>query len=247
MPGMPVAIQGVVRKLRGVVNTNPPAPDLRISPYGDQYVMPVLAPLQASALERSYYVGQQIGTRNTGITLTVATGVTYLSTQALVLVFNGNPVGGPDVILDFVQIKQDAVSTASTFWHIYHALDDGNRYSSGGAEMQMMDADWVKAPGVVAYSGVVVTSAVTGSVRDVGYNLIQNGVGVAQSIYTVRFGRQEGAPAGTFTTPTTGVAQSTFDAPPIVIPPQKSYVMNEFQTARTAAATGEIIMGLHVR
>ena len=113
-------------------------------------------------------------------------------------------LNAPDVILDYLQVKIDAVITAGTFWHVYHALDFGNRYSSGGALMTTYNCDGGQAPGVLAYSGVVVATAATTQARDLGWNIIANGVGVAFAQYTIKFGRLENPPQGTFTTLSTG-------------------------------------------
>lgn len=201
-----------------------------------------LSPDQAAAVEDSYFTWVNAGTRNTGVTLTVATGVTYAATQALCVVANNNPAGGPDVILRSLRIKIDAVITAGTFWYLYHAMDSGNRYSSGGTLMTGYNAAGGQPSGILAYTGVVTAAVATGSVRDIGENLILNGVGVAFAEIVIMFGGAERGLSGVFTTPTTAVAQSMVYAPPVVVHPGQSYVMNEFQTARTAAGSGEFFL-----
>lgn len=250
LPGLLTQAQGVVNRVVAAASslTENSGQVLRTDRRGELYGLPLLNGLQAAAQEGSYFAFTQEGVRNTGVNLTAGTGTTYLATQALLLVANTNQLGGPDIILDYLTIKIDAVITGGTAWHLYHAMDTGNRYSSGGALMTgyAVNGGGGNPSGVLAYTGVLTATAATGSVRDVGYNLLLNGVGVAQMILTLKFGAQDANP-GTFTTPTTGVAQTVIPAPPIVIQPGWSYVLNEFQTARSATGVGEFFMGAYVR
>lgn len=244
----PIASQGIVRQRvqnAPILPDNQPA-DVRLGARGDPFLLSPLNGLQAAGAERSYYTFTQEGTRGTGVNLTVATGTSYANTQALMVVYNNNPVGGPDIILDYLTIKIDTVITGGTAWHLYHAMDQVNRYASGPALMTGYNCDGSQPPGVFAYTGVV-TAAAPVNAHDVGWNIIANGVLVANAFVTVKFGRLENPPAGTFTIPTTAVAQSTFDAPPVVIPPGWSYVLNEFQAGRSGTGVGEFFLGAIVR
>lgn len=245
-----VTVQGVVQ--RDIRRTGPLAEQQpgtpRLNHLGEQYAVTPFTGLQAAGVEGSYTSWAQTGTRGTGVNLSNGTGTTYSALQAALIVANTNPDGGPDVVLDYFKILIDAVITAGTFWHVYHAMDFGNRYSSGGALMPALAINGKSGgpPGILAYSGVVVATAATNNVRDVGHNLLLNGVGVANMELVIKFGSLDPGQA-TFTTPTTGVAQTVVYAPPIVIPPGWCYVMNEFQTARTATGVGEFFLGAIVR
>ena len=245
-----VSVNGVVeRDIRrtGVLAEQQPAAP-RLNHLGEQYAVTPFAGLQAAAAEGSYTSFVQTGTRGTGVNLTVATGTSYATTQAMLLVANTNPAGGPDVVLDYFKILIDTAITGGTFWHVYHAMDFGNRYASGGALMPALAINGASGgpPGVLAYSGVVTAAAATNQVRDVGHNIILNGIGVANMELVIKFGSLDPGQA-TFTTPTTAVAQTVLYAPPIVIPPGWCYVMNEFQTARSATGVGEFFLGAIVR
>lgn len=220
----------------------------RLAARGEQFVIPLLTPNQAAAAEDSYYTFAVTGTRGTGAAIGNATGVTYLATQALLIVANLNPAGGPDIILDELVIKVDSVGTAGTFWHIYHALDSGNRYSSAGTALAPINAAGNAPTGVTgAMGGSPVATSATAAARDLGHNLILNGVGVAFQQIRIKFGATENGNGGLFVVPGTNIANSTVYAPPVVIHPGFSYVMNEFQTARTAAVVGELFLGMIVR
>lgn len=221
---------------------------VRQSSRGEPYGIGLLTPNQASAVEDSYYTFAVTGTRGTGAAIGNTTGVTYLATQALLVIANTNPIGGPDIILDYLDINVDSVGTAGTFWHLYHALDIGNRYSSAGTALVPVNASGQPAVGVVgAMGGSPVASAATGAVRDIAHNLILNGVGVAFQNIRIKYGATESANGGLFVVPGTNVSNSTVYVPPVVIHPGHSYVCNEYQTARTAAVVGELFIGLIVR
>lgn len=251
--GLPAAAQGIVRRIPLVDRLINGAADVSLDPQGGIKALPVLGGTQGAAYERSYYTGVFDVTRNTGVTLTVATGTSYATTQALLVVANTAPAGSnaPDIIMDTLAIKQTAVNTGGTFWYVYHAIDRGNRGPAAGTGvatlLNMQNSEGYSPAGVQVYAGVVTTAAVTTDVRDLGFGVIQNGIGVANSLYIIKYGRLENPPSGTFTIPTTGVAISTYDAPAIVIPPGFSYVLNEFQTSRSGAATGEIAVSLICR
>ncbi len=251
--GLPAAAQGIVRRIPLIDRLVNGAADISLDPQGGMKNLPVLAGSQAAAYERSFYTGVFDVTRNTGVNLTVATGTTYATTQALLIVANTAPAGSnaPDVIMDSLVIKQTAVNTGGTFWYWYHAIDRGNRGPAAGTGvatlLNMQNSEGYSPPGVQVYAGVVTAAAVTSDVRDVGFNVVQNGVGVANAMFILKYGRLENPVSGTFTIPTTGVAITTYDAPPIVIPPGSSYILNEFQTARSATATGEVAVSIIVR
>ena len=250
MPDLFVVNQGIVQR-RAV--TPPQGVDgafgsPRLTGQLDLKTQNLLTPLQSLAVEDSYYTYASQGTRDTGLAIGATAGATYSTTNAALVIVNTNPAGGMDVILDYIRIKCDTIAGGTpTFWQIYHAIDAGNRYSSGTGRITGFNAAGSDAPGVALYSGTIVTTAVTDRVRDVGQNLLNNGASVAQAQWLIKFGHP-GPQASTFTTPTTAVAQSVYDAPPIVIHPGFSYVMNEYWTGRTTTALiAETLVGLSVR
>lgn len=254
MPAIPAAAQGIVRSklLPGVPSFTDNTPqDERLGSHGERYGLSLFNGLQAAAVERSYYTATfqpSDSTRASGVAITPVTGTSYAATQALLIVENTNPAGGPDVIMDTLTIKIDTVPGAGTFWYVYPAVDGIMRYSTGGLKMIPYNCDGNTAQGVLIYGGNPTALAAGGNCRDIGTGLITNGVSVANAALILKFGRLEGQGSGTFTTPTTGVAQSTFDFPPVVIPPGSSFVLNEFQTSRgTSATIGELFVGLIVR
>ena len=219
----------------------------RVNHRGDLSMVSMLTPDQAAAVEDSLYTFADQGTRDTGVALTSTTGNTYANTQALLLVVNTNPPGGPDVIMRRLHLKTDTVPGSQTYWQIYHNIDTGNRWSSAGNLLTGYNAAGAQPPGVLVYDRTVVCTAPGGNARDIGTNLLSNGVLVAQAQVQMLFGAQVGG-QGLFTTETTGSNQEIVNAPAVVIHPGFSYVMNEYATSRaTTAFTGELFVEMIVR
>ncbi len=253
--GLPTAIQGISRRVAlmdRLVSTSPA--DVTLSPQGDIKTLNVLGGLRAAAVERAYYIGTSIGTRNTGTTITSATGTAYSTTNALLVVANTNSgANAPDVFMDSLSVKVDTIAGGSpTFWYWYHAIDRGNRAPLAGTGLatliNMQNCDGAAPNGVQVYGGLITAAAVTSDVRDIGFNILNNGASIAGAIYILKYGRVEGPASTTYTIPTTAVAQSTFDAPTICIPPGYCYVMSESWVGRTTTGlVGEMAVGLIVR
>ncbi len=255
MPGLPTAIQGIARRVALMDRFGSTSPnDVTLSPQGDVKTLAPLGGLRAAAAERAYYTGTNIGVRNTGTTITSATGTAYSSTNALLVVANNNSgPNAPDVLMDSLSIKVNTIAGgAPTFWYFYHAIDRGNRAPLAGAGLataiNLQNCDGGAPNGVQVYGGLIAAQAATSDVRDIGFNIMNNGASIANAIYILKYGRTDGQISATYTIPTTAVAQSTFDAPTICIPPGYCYVMSESWVGRTTTGlVGEMAVGLIVR
>lgn len=218
--------------------------DMRLDRHGESIVQSVYNGMQQSATEGAYIGLAAAGTIDTGITMSVATGTSFSATQAIMVIFNDDPV--KELVLDYFKLYQITVDTTGVLQRIIHYLDRGNRYASGGTAMTLGNASGNgQNPAIFAYAGAVVATAATSAARLLGSNIIANGVGAKGIELTIRYAAQEVA-AG-FTIPATTVASYSCVAPPIVIPPGWSYVANEFKTGRGAAGTGEFYAGLIAR
>lgn len=218
-----------------------------VDPTGASKVSNIFNGLQAAAVEGSLYSWSQEGTRDTGVNFSIATGTTYAATQALLVVYNGN-TQGKNVILDSFTICYDAVNTAGVRWQWYFAIDNGNRYSSGGALMAGFNAYGESPAGVLAYTGAITATGALGNVRDLGKITAMNGIGAATPTIniTTKFGCQE-TPMGTQAIAATTAQNVVLYGPPVVIVPGNSFVINEFQTSRSASGTGEFFLTAIVR
>lgn len=244
-----VTIQGAIKRLAGNNISQGDVPNAlapRLNQLGELITTSPYNGMQQHALEGGLYYYVNEGTRfggTGGVTTSTTTLTAYDATKAIFYLANNNPVGGPDVIMDTLTVMVDAIAGgAPTFWHWYHTLDTvaANRYTSGqtvpnGTTNTCQNAYGQSPPAVFIASGVLVTAAAGGLAHDVGHTLMANGASVANSIYTIVYGGQERG-AGTFTTPTTAVGQSTQTLPAVVIPAGWCYVINEFWVGRTTTA-----------
>ena len=249
-------IQGVVRKLlSGAARQadgflDQPA---RQNQFGELVTNGILTPQQVAAIEGTYFTWSNIQnpvgtTRNTGAALSAAAQTSYSDTYGILVVANTNQVGGPDVILDEFEIAYDAVNTGGVGGFMWHDVDSGQRYASGGNLLTGFNADGAQPTGVLVAAGSLVVSALTNNQRTLGKTVYLNGVGAATPVLniTIKFGGQQTAPASVAIPATTAV-DATFFAPAVVIRPQNCYVMHEVQTSRSAAGTGEVFLRAIVR
>lgn len=218
----------------------------RLNALQEQVSSNVFNGTQQGGVEGSYYTFANEGTRNTGVTLTAATGASYSATQAILVIYNSNPAGGPCFILDFFQIAYDAVNTAGVGGYFYFAMDAGNRYASGGTTGMTGFNSYGQTPsGITVSTGAITATAATAAARDLGKLVYINGVGAATPtiLLTTKFGCQE-MPTGSQAIPATTAQNVTYFCPaPVVVTPGNSFVINEFQTSRNAAGTGEFFVG----
>jgi hypothetical protein len=224
--------------------------DMRSTKYGDQYCVNLYNGMQGLSAEGSMFVTTS-ATPGTGATSTAATGTTYSATQALLVLYNSDTQpsygAGRRVFLDTITLICTAAGTASTICHVAHQVDVGNRYASGtnllGTPVNLnMDASGV---GSVCrpYGGVITASAASTAMRFVGRNVLKVAAApawVAGDMVTIKFGAQDCGGYGNISG--TAAAAFTVYAPPIVIGPNQSYILNEWSTSRTAAQSFEFIV-----
>jgi len=222
----------------------------RFGARGEHIVQNVWNGMQQLAAEGSYYIAST-ATPGTGITLSVATGTSFADTQALLCINNTDSVGtqGKVITLDFICIVVTTVPTNATSVHLAHRIDSQTRGTTGtqlGAvgtspRQTSMNYSGSAVGQVFALGGSAVSVAASGSVRNVGRNVLRSQIPVIQDCYFIKFGSAEMSASPNIGATT---AQSlTFYAPPVQIGPGQSYVCNEWAVARSAATSGELIVG----
>lgn len=259
MPTAPVLIYGV----RGEAILSAPraaddpdsAQNARMAGRGEMYTANLFNGQAALAMEGSYFVAQT-ATPGTGITLSVATGTTFSDTaQAMVVINNidlasggGGAAGqGRSIYLDFVSWVVTTVATAQTSHHIAHRLDNGLR-GSAGTQLATKNVHGLYGGTSVAEirTGVPTIAAASGYIRNLGRNVCRSQIYVVQDQVIVKFGSQDMAAGGVGVGSTTATVVTLF-APQVVIAPGQSYVMNEWAPARSAALSGEMVVGWYER
>ncbi len=236
---------GIVQRF---ISSTPVIPDqsnnpFRMNEHAEAIQSNLFNGMQQAALEGSFYSWAVEGTRNTGVAFSSATTTAYAAASAMAIVVNRNPPGGPTLVLDSLKLAYDAVNTGGVGGFIYHAVDNAERYASGGTVATGYNAYGAQPPGIFVYFGNVTAAAATASSRDVDKTVYINGVGAATPILNIRmvYSCQE-KPTSSIAIPATAGVDATFYVNPIVLPPGSSYVANEFQTSRSAAGTGEMFL-----
>lgn len=223
----------------------------RMGNRGEQFVYSMFADMKALAMEGSYYVAAT-ATPGTGITLSVATGTTFSDTQALLVLNNNDSVGttGRNIYLDFVRIIVTTAPTSASSWSCAYRLDQATRGTNGtqlgatGVYPKPTNMNVGTSPAGAAYAlgGSAVSVAASSNVRNVGRNTLRGQIPVVLDDITIKFGSADQSAGGVGISQTT-VGGITVFAPPILIGPGQSFVLNEWAAARSAALSGELIVG----
>ncbi len=227
---------------------------VRQASRGELIAMNLWNGMQALAMEGSYWLAAT-ATPGTGITLTVATGTSFSDTQALIVLNNTDAVGtqSKNLYLDFITIICTATPTGTTAHFVAHRIDSAIRGTAGtqlgatgiNARPSNMNMAGNSIGQAYALGASAVSVAASSAVRNVGRNVLRAASTpswVVGDHVTIKFGSQEMASGGVNLGATTASGITVF-APPIVIGPQQSYVLNEWATARSGALSGEIVMG----
>lgn len=218
---------------------------------GEQFVYNLWNGMQALAMEGSYYVAAT-ATPGTGIVLSVATGTSFSDTQALVCINNTDTAGtnGRTIHLDFIKVIVTTAPTSASSWSAAHRIDTATR-GSNGTQLGAVSTSprptntlyaTSAAAQVFALGASAVSVAASTNVRNVGRNTLRGQIPVALDDIVIKFGSAEMAAGGVSISQST-VGGITIYAPPVAIAPGHSYVLNEWATARSAALSGEMVVG----
>lgn len=262
MPGQgaPVTIYGLQgQALNNAVgpladNDQGPGSPVRLGSRGEQIAMNLWNGMQALAMEGSYWTAST-ATPGTGITLSVATGTTFSDTQGLICINNTDSSTGTNrsIYLDFITLICTTAPTGTTAHFVAHRIDAQTRGTNGtqlgatGTAPKPINSGFGgnSVGQAFALGASAVSVAATANVRNVGRNVLRAASTPSYIVgdhVTIKFGSAEMAAGGVNIGATTASGLTLY-APPVVIAPGHSYVMNEWATARSAALSGEIVMG----
>lgn len=176
-------------------------------------------------------------TPGTGIA-SAAAPTTLVETTPLLTIFNN---GNATVYLMYLRLTITAGSTGGTAVNYTHSLDSGNRYSSGGTALTISNVNGGNTNGsnaVLTY-GAVTATAKSSKQRNLGNLIIRPSV-IDQTgdKYEIQYG--EGSSGSV--TPFNGTNPGYFvvPAPPVVIQPQWTYLVNLWKTSMSAAQSAEV-------
>ena len=213
----------------------------RASRYGDKYVRAVEgAKSHALAQEASYF---SICNPTAGTAIADGNASGFVTTTPTLLIFNNNAAGGKSLYLDALDlIVTTAAGASSTNFVAAAYLDTGNRYTSGGSAITPANVNMLSAltSGSIVHFGAI-TATASNAQRQIYNEIIRTVISVVGDKYKFRFGETAPSVAGM---PLEGTLQveRICQLPPVVIPPQCSFMLYTWGasqgTARQHTFTG---------
>lgn len=171
----------------------------------------------------------------------------YDATKGLIYLYNGDTTGKVRVMLDYIYLRATAVNTSATSFHFAFTKDRGNRYSSGGAAMtivNMLDSTLANVTKLtskvtIAYFGdVVLTTATAGSVQS-WREQVRDVIFAADDTLHMTFGEGQ---MGTHGATTSGTSKAV-RLPPMIINPGESLLISELAPSQAADPAFEYAIG----
>jgi hypothetical protein len=210
---------------------------------GELYTEALWARLEALAEEGSLFVAATV-VPGTGVTATLATGTAFTAVAGLLTIANTDVVGGKNVIPLALKLIVTAAGTASTSVHVAHAIDDGNRGSNGTPGLLINQNVNMGMPNDTIAQvrfGVPTIAAAGPNVRYLDRAVLRNQIPIVNDIYVITYAASD-QPSGGANLAQANASVISLPAPPIVIAPQKCYVLNEWSVARSAAQAYEAFL-----
>lgn len=204
---------------------------------------PVVAPLTSRDTELGslgvYYVATT-PTPGTGVISGIPTSL--VATTPYLVVYNGG--NSADVHLHYLRLSVQTAGVGNAVHNQTHFVDQGNRYASGGTALTIKNTNptSTNASNVVATVGVVTATAASAAQRQIGNDVFRANVGIVADIYEYTYGGVS-APCGFPTT----ASHFVHAMPPIVLPPNTSYILNVWATTFGTGITFEVQMGFSER
>lgn len=184
-------------------------------------------------------LGQYFAANNaqTGIA-TAAAPTAFSATNPFLVVVNKDASGGKNIYLDFVTLVNTAPGTAGASLQVAVALDNTNRYTSGGTDIT---ANIVNTNGNVGnksiaqvVAGNITAAAATGNVRNVvGNRYLKGAIPVAGDEYTLKFGGVDAPSAIQIST----ISKVEINVPKIVVPPGWTALVHIWLPSQSAASS----------
>ena len=209
-------------------------PPTRAGRYGEMWDIPLSSKEFGAADEGSYYIAVN-PTPGTGIVGPVST--TWDEAKALMTVYNG---GVNRIYPQLLQLYVTVIGTTGTRQDFTHALDTGNRYSSGGTALTKanVNMDSIYTSGAVVTFGALVTTAASSSRRLLGnHQLREAAIEVVGDFYEFNFAGPGGATQSGSRVATVADFQRTL--PPVAIGPGQTYVLHYWRASITVGITFE--------
>lgn len=175
-----VALPLIAASIHGVVGRALPAStaageqrQARTSPYGDLFVQPIGGPSYGPTDEGTYFKAFN-PTLGTGIAMGIQTSLSDTA-NVLAVLRNTSTAGGKRVFLDYIKLINTAAGASTTSAHVAIAIDDGDRFSSGGTALTIVNANQATttSPVSLVNFGAVTATAASGTRRYVSHSLLK--------------------------------------------------------------------------
>lgn len=191
-------------------------------------------------------------TPGTGIALSSAARATFAATEAALLLRNtSNAPLGPILALDFIRLICTAAGTAGVSADFICAIENANRYSSGGTALTPTGAASDLAPATVAdvRFGNVTLGAAGGGVKYFGRTRVKTQAAPCWTVgdeVLLLFGRDAGEGSAAVTG--AGPLQICKLLPPAILGPNlnHSFALHYWATSQSAAPSFEVEAGWYV-
>ena len=214
-------------------------PPSRAGRYSEAYSLPMTAKEWVVADEGSYFVAIT-PTPGTGI-IGHATPTTFDETKPYLLVYNG---GNNRIYPQFLRMHETVASIGGTGLQMTIAVDQGNRFSSGGTALTKsnVNMDSVNTTAATITVGAVVASAASSSRRVLGHYVLRplTLIDIIEDEYQLTWGAPD---AFLNAVPAATVSNIQCTLPPMVIGPGQSLLVHEWRASQSTGPTWEVVFG----
>lgn len=201
--------------------------------YGEGYTKQVGHDRYPLALEGSYYKAIN-PTPGTGIAQTIQTS--FAATNGICSIYNSDSAGGKQISLDYVRLINTTVGASTTRSEMLMAVDNIQRWSSGGSQLTAVNANMdvaTAAVGVVRF-GALTLAAESGSVRRLSRAQLRTAIMVIYEEWLITFGGHN--EVGTTVLGGTAAQRNVTDIGPAIIGPGHTLCLHLWNTANAATA-----------
>lgn len=212
---------------------------------GSTATLPLVAPLTSSEVglaDQGIFYNAINPTPGTGIVGPVST--TLDETKAIFTMYNG---GTGTIYPKFLRLHCTVIGTTGTGVRFTQALDQGNRFSSGGTALTAVNSNMnsQNRSSAQIQFGAITTTAATSQRRLIANKLFKSdGIEVINETYQLSWASsaQLEDPASLINNTTT-LAHTTYSFGPIAIGPGQSFVIHQWRAAITVGITFEVELG----
>lgn len=213
-------------------------PPGRAGRYSEAYNLQISSKEWVSADEGSYFTALST-TPGTGI-IGHAAPTTFDETKPYILLYNG---GQNRIYPQYIRLHDTVVSTAATRVQFTVAVDQGNRYSSGGTALAPKNCNMDNnfSTGASVYQGAVVATAASASRRVLDHLVFRGSIDVVEDVYEIVFGASDGGGQGGSRAAT--VQDFARLAPPVVVGPGQSLLIHQWAASQSTGPTFQLSFG----